>query len=95
MRTERPISRAASTINNQDGWRPASGIARIQGTASRLMSTASQQKALSRTMTPPRLDTQVSRSCFKKSILKETREIFHEIIDERDRSLNYPTRPQQ
>ncbi|XP_065207394.1 intraflagellar transport protein 74 homolog [Planococcus citri] len=61
VRTERPISRAASSINRQDGgWRPPSGIARIQGTASRLISTASQQKGLSRTISPPRLDNQVN-----------------------------------
>ncbi|XP_065205523.1 intraflagellar transport protein 74 homolog [Planococcus citri] len=62
-RTERPISRAASSINSQDGgWRPPSGIARIQGTASRLISTASQsqQKGLSRAISPPRLDNQVN-----------------------------------
>lgn len=60
-RTERPVSRATSSINSQDGWRPASGIARIQGTASRLISTASQQKGLSRNISPPRLNNQVSR----------------------------------
>lgn len=69
---ERTFSRGASTISSQDGsgtWRPASGIARIQGTASRLVSAASQQRTLSVSASPPRLDSQVQLLFFIRFVL--------------------------
>lgn len=69
MKLERTFSRGASTISSQDGsgtWRPPSGIARIQGTASRLVSAASQQRTLSVTASPPRLDSQVLKLFFTR-----------------------------
>lgn len=63
MKQERILSRAASTVSTHESgnWRPSSGIARIQGTASRLISTMSHQRGLSIAVTPPHLNAQVIR----------------------------------
>ena len=57
VRGERTLSRDLSTATQESQWRPGSGVARIQGTASRLLSAATQHKGSSVIINTPRLDT--------------------------------------
>lgn len=61
VKLERTFSRGVSTVSSQDssGWRPPSGIARIQGTASRLVSAASHQRGGVSVTATPRFDPKV------------------------------------